>query len=118
MHDFGEYYKAYNEGVEFDGVNRQYPSETWFKFVKDRNPLLIIYLIDVSDKDTNSDQIKKYRIAMTNPADGFVVPSVAIAMGFPKNEGVTQYSKKRYKANRVYNYFEQDYLYLETEEEL
>ena len=54
---------------------------------------------------------------MTNPSDGFIVPSVAVAMGFPKNDDVVQYSKKHYKANRVYNYFEQDYNYLETEEE-
>ena len=54
---------------------------------------------------------------MTNPADGFVVPSIAIAMGFPQNDDVVQNSKKHYKANRTYNYFEQEYNNLETEEE-
>ena len=104
-------------GDPFDGSSRQHPSETWFKFIKDRNPLLIVYLIDVASDDINKESINNYRKAMTNPSDGFVVPSVAIAMGFPQNDNVVQYSKKHYKANRTYNYFEQEYNYLETEEE-
>ena len=107
----------FRTGTPFDGNNRQHPSETWFKFLKDRNPLLIIYLIDVASDNIEKESINNYRKAMTNPSDGFVVPSVAIAMGFPQNDDVVQYSKKHYKANRVYNYFEQDYNYLETEEE-
>ena len=104
-------------GDSFDGSSRQHPSETWFKFIKNRNPLLIVYLIDVASEDINKESINNYRKAMTNPSDGFVVPSVAIAMGFPQNDNVVQYSKKHYKANRTYNYFEQEYNYLETEEE-
>lgn len=107
----------YRTGTPFDGNSRQHPSETWFRFLKDRNPLLIVYLIDVASEDIDKESVNNYRKAMTNPADGFVIPSVAIAMGFPKNDEVVQYSKKHYKANRTYNYFEQDYNYLETEEE-
>ena len=114
--EFRVEYKKANGGLDFDET-KQYPSDTWFKFIKDRKPLLIIYLIDVFNKDIESDSIKKYRAEMTNPSDNTIIPSVAIAMGFPKNDGVSQYSKKKYKANRVYNYFEQEYNYLENEEE-
>lgn len=103
-------------GTKFDGTKKQYPSETWFRFIKNRKPLLVIYLIDV-ESEVGSKAIKDYRVAMTNPSDNFVIPSVAVALGFPQNDGVSQYSKKRYKANRVYNYFEHDNNYLEIEEE-
>lgn len=116
MSSFEKYYLE-TTGDTFDGTQRQYPSETWFKFIKDRNPLLIVYLIDVASDDIQSQAIKDYRTSMTNPSDNFVIPSVAIAMGFPQNDNVSQFSKKKYKANRVYNYFEQEYNYLEMEEE-
>lgn len=114
--DFEKKYYDENEDA-FDGVNKQYPAETWFKYIKDRNPLLIVYLIDVASDEKESAAINAYRAAMTNPSDNFIVPSVAIAMGFPRNDTVAQYSKKKYKANRVYNYFDQEYNYLEMEEE-
>ena len=120
LHDaVSAFEKDYYErtGDVFDGIQRQYPSETWFRFIKDRNPLLIIYLIDVESKEIKSKAVDDYRVAMTNPLNGFVIPSVAIAMGFPQNDNVARYSKKKYKANRVYNYFEQDYNSLEMEEE-
>lgn len=116
MHAFEkEYFER--TGDVFDGRQRQYPSETWFRFVKDRNPLLIVYLIDVASDEIKSKSVDDFRVSMTNPDDGFIVPSVAIAMGFPQNDSVTQYSKKKYKANRIYNYFEQEDNYLEMEEE-
>ena len=114
---FEKDYLQRNDNIPFDKNSKQHPSETWFKFLKDRNPLLIVYLIDVASDEINKDSINNYRKAMTNPLDGFVVPSVAIAMGFPQNNNVSQYSKKHYKANRTYNYFEQEYNYLEIEEE-
>ena len=115
MQKFENYYLE-TVGDYFDGSQHQYPSETWFRFIKNRNPLVIIYLIDVASDDIESKAINNYRTAMTNPKDSSIVPSVAIAMGFPQNDEVAQYSKKKYKANRVYNYFEQDYNYLEMEE--
>ena len=114
--DFEQKYLDENEDV-FDAVHKQYPAETWFKYIRDRNPLLIVYLIDVASDEKESAAINAYRTAMTNPFENFIVPSVAIAMGFPRNDSVSQYSKKKYKANRVYNYFDQEYNYLEMEEE-
>lgn len=38
---------------------RVYPSETWFRFVEDRKPLLLIYLIDVGVAEENQKNRKQ-----------------------------------------------------------
>ena len=44
------------------------------------------------------------------------IPSVGVAIGFPQNDNVHT-SKKKYKANLYYNYFEREEDELEAEEE-
>ncbi len=92
---------------------RTYPSETWFKFVKDRKPLLIVYFIDVDccDTEPTSVAINKFRTEM----DG--TPAVGFAIGFPRNDELAVINRKRFKANRKYNWFEQDQLSVESDEE-
>lgn len=108
-----DYYRrngsTFNSGKEF-------PSDTWFKFVKDRKPIIMFYLIDICSKQENvGSGISSYRDAMKND-DGFEVPSVGLAIGFPYSDSVQVSHKRKYKANRAYNYFEQDELDEEMEE--
>lgn len=110
---FKEAYRL-EKGVEFaDG--REYPAETWFRYVKDRKPILLVYFMDV-DSENRSESMRTYKAQMTD-ADGFEVPSVGFAIGFPCNDNAVVSSKKKYTANAVYNYFEQDEAELEMEEE-
>lgn len=112
--EFRKYYED-KTGSEFrDG--RQFPSDTWFKFVKDRKPLILIYLIDVAS-DTKSSSIEKYQLEMKDSKRDIIIPSVGIAVGFPRNDNVNMFSKKKYKANVFYNYFEREEDELEAEEE-
>lgn len=113
IRDYETFYKQEHNGLEFK-KGRQYPSDTWFKFVKDRKPLLIVYFIDVNCD--NSKAISRYREEMKDQKRKIEIPSVGIAIGFPQNKNVHT-SKKKYKANLYYNYFEREENELETVEE-
>ena len=82
-----------------------YPSDTWFKFISNRNPLLMIYFVKVNDEKTqnkaNEEAMKAFKAEMGN------TPAAAFAIGFPKNNDSTSAHKSRYKVNIKYNYFEQ-----------
>ena len=88
-----------------------YPGETWFKYVKNRKPLLIVYLIDVFGEEGNEAVINKMKDSMNN------VPSVGFAFGFPKNDSRGVYNVSVYRANKTYNYFERNDILTESEEE-
>ena len=64
----------------------------------------------------NSKAISRYREEMKDQKRKIEIPSVGIAIGFPQNKNVHT-SKKKYKANLYYNYFEREENELETEEE-
>ena len=70
---FRKFYEK-EKGVPFDKT-RVYPSETWFRFVVDRKPLLLIYLIDVGVAEENQKkQEAEFKAAMGNtPAVGRVL---------------------------------------------
>lgn len=101
-----DYEKDYliNRGVEFK-KGMTYPSDTWFKFISDRNPLLMIYFVKVNDEKTqnkaNEEAMKTFKAEMGN------TPATAFAIGFPKNNDSASVHKSRYKVNVKYNYFEQ-----------
>ena len=100
-------------GFEFTS-EKTYPSDTWFKFVKNRKPILLIYFIDVgidSEESNQIKQIKKFREEMNG------IPAVGFALGLPQNEDAARISGTRYKANKVYNWFEQDEILAEAGEE-
>ena len=91
---------------------REYLSDTWFRFVEDRKPLLLIYLIDVGVADeTQKKQEAEFRDAMGNAS------AVGLALGLPRNDEEAGLVSTRYKANRVYNWFDRDEILAEGREE-
>ncbi len=109
---YREEYRKRN-GVPFTS-EKTYPSRTWFTYVEKRRPLLIIYLIDVdcdSDEKTQKKQIEAFREEMED------VPAVGFAMGLPQNKEAPVSNGTKYKANKVYNWFEKDAILAEAEEE-
>ena len=90
------------KGVPFDKT-RVYPSETWFRFVEDRKPLLLIYLIDIGAAEENQKkQEAEFKAAMGN------TPAVGLALGLPRNDEEAGLTSTRYKVNRVYNWFDRE----------
>ena len=97
------------EKDEFYGT---YPSNTWFKYIADRNPMLIIYLIDVKMDASNNQQVpeKEYLEGMNG------IPSAGFAIGLPKNAAAVA-KKVKYRVSCEYNYFEMKENENEVEEE-
>lgn len=88
-----------------------YPGETWFKYIKYRRPLLVIYFICAKGDDNNAKMFSEMRKAMGNAL------SVGLALGFPANDNKAVYEVSCYRANKTYNYFERDEMIIESEEE-
>ncbi len=85
---------------EFSGasdMNRSdYPCLTWFRYITDRNPCLMIYLVAPSKDNFEKEQ---YHIKYIDELKGS--PIVGIGVGFPKNGDGSSLTKK-YKINKVY----------------
>lgn len=94
-------------GEKFEKKN--YSSETWFRYVKDRRPLLIVYLLDI-DSEEQQKQAEEFRKALNG------IPVVGFAMGLPRNDEAALLSATKYKANKIYNWFERDDLDVGDEE--
>lgn len=94
-------------GEKFEKKN--YSSETWFRYVKDRRPLLIIYLLDI-DSEEQQKQAEEFREALSG------TPVVGFAMGLPRNDEAALLNATKYKANKIYNWFERDDLDVGEEE--
>ena len=94
-------------GEKFEKDN--YSSETWFRFVHDRKPLLIIYLIDVGAEDQVA-QMDHFKDQLAG------TPAVGFAMGLPRNDAIATKNATKYKANKVYNWFEREELDVGDEE--
>ena len=97
------------KGVEFSD-NRTYPSRTWFAYVEKRRPLLLVYMMDVFTDSDQKNRMDEFRAQMAG------TPVVGFAMGLPRNDNAAK-SATKYKANKVYNWFEQDDILAESEEE-
>ena len=92
--------------------NSTYSSKTWFQFIEDRNPLLIVYFVEVGAKDNNQEKAaQKFRESMGG------MPVVGFAMGFPKNNNGQGFAKSYFKVNKIYNWFEKDSVLAEGMEE-
>lgn len=92
------------KGEEFT-KDKTYPSDTWFKFIKDRKPLLMIYFVDVvvdDDEPNQEKQINGFRQKMGE------TPAVGFMLGLPRNDNEAVKTTNRYKANKIYNWFERD----------
>lgn len=99
-------------GVEFT-KEKTYPSDTWFRYVEKRRPLVLIYLMDINVADDESNQrkqVNEFRAAMNG------IPALGLAMGLPRNDEASIKTGTRYKANKVYNWFEQEDILAEGEE--
>lgn len=96
------------------GEKSTYPGTTWFRYVKDRRPLLIIYLIDAQEKDDSRKESKIFEQFRKDMGD---VPSVGFAIGFPENNNFSGSKIAFYSANRYCNYFEFNDILAESEEE-
>lgn len=104
---------------EFDEKSKTYPGETWFRYVKDRRPLLIIYLIDAQEQsEKNKNQAgKESKIFEQFKKDMGDIPSVGLAIGFPENNNSSATENAFYSANRYCNYFDFNDILAESEEE-
>lgn len=107
--DFRVDYKN-NKKKEFEETST-YPGMTWFKYIRDRKPILIIYLVDVRGQENQKQTFDKLSTEM----DG--IPSVGFAIGFPANDNATGSEYTVYRANKAYNWFELNDILAECEEE-
>lgn len=88
-----------------------YPGITWFRYIKERNPLLIIYLVDIQGQENQQHTFEKMYSQMES------VPSVGFAIGFPANDRASVFDYTTYRANTAYNWFELNDTLTESEEE-
>ncbi len=102
-----------NFKADRDNEGKGVASDTWFKYLTkdDRKPLLIIYCIDVIAYE---NQLKQ-QTAFKEKLNG--LPAIGFALGIPRNDSIAQMGTTKYKANKVYNWFEQDEIIAESEEE-
>ena len=96
-----ERYRCYyekNKSVKFD--KDSYPSETWFAFVKERKPLLIIYPIGLKLDRNNGqyERVKEFNEKLGN------TPVIGLAMGVPYNDQIKLGKAVQYKVNKKYDY--------------
>lgn len=98
-----------DKGVPFT-EGKTYPSRTWFTYIEKRRPLLLIYLIDIDADGNQKVQVDQFKAQMND------IPVVGFALGLPRNDSAAKHATK-YKANKVYNWFEQDDILAESEEE-
>ena len=109
---FREYYESVKH-KKFSSTT-SYPVSTWFRYIKERKPLLIIYLITVEGNGENENQkatFDKFRKEMNG------IPCVGLAIGFPENDAESLNEAYQFRANKVYNWFERDRMISEAEEE-
>ena len=97
--DFRKEYSERKPGAIFSD-KMEYPSDTWFKYISDRRPLLLIYFVNVEDEVSHSQRIQTFRDEMGG------IPATGFAIGFPKSDAAV-YSYSKFKVNMKYNYFEQ-----------
>ena len=105
-----EFIKNYEltRGEKFTKGN--YSSETWFRFVKDRKPLLIVYFLCVDGEEKQQKQFEELRNELDN------TPVVGFALGLPRNDEASRLQATRYRANKIYNWFEKDEMDIGDEE--
>ena len=89
-----------------ENSSKNFPSNTWFKYVKDRKPALFVYFIDVEGEN----QIDLLRDELGE------VPVTGFALGLPRNDEAAALSATRYRANKIYNWFEKDEMDIGEEE--
>lgn len=108
------YAKAYKENKNKNFTSGNYPSDTWFKYIEDRKPLLLIFFMQIAvDKDASNQKAQINKLN-NNLGD---TPITAFAIGFPNDPNNNEVRKFTYKANKIYNYFDRDEILAEYDEE-
>lgn len=87
---------------------RSFPTNTWFKHVEKRKPLLIIYLIKLDALNG--------RAVETQVVENFTEPFIGFAMGIPKNKN-QQAEQHKYIVNPTYTQQQVDTMSFERSEE-
>ena len=93
---------AFKTAHDIQKDTRTLPTDAWFEFVKNRKPLLMVYLMDLNLEECqiNNSKFIELKKQMAN------IPFSAFMLGFPQNENWSSMSYTRYKANKTYNYFD------------
>ena len=104
---YRKYYKE-NKKVDFK-ESSTYPINTWFKYIDKRNPLLLVYLMEL-EEEINDSQVNGKIIGRNDE------PWVGLAMGIP-NCGGSNSEMHKYKVNPIYTKQEVEEFILEGEEE-
>jgi len=86
------------EQAKMDGWNgiQTLPRETWFKYVPDRNPLLMIYFIKLKSDENATPREYEFIEGMG------VELNVGFAIGFPASRNRIGADRRLYRVNRVY----------------
>lgn len=93
---------AFKAAHEVPKDSKTLPTDAWFEFVKNRKPLLLIYLMDLNLDDCQKQNSRF--VELKKQMGG--APFSAFMLGFPQNENWSSISYTKYKANKTYNYFE------------
>jgi len=110
--EYREIYKI-RHGEDFKKT-QSYPSDTWFRYVEKRRPIILLYFLDIElDHDENNQQ----KQLDTFKKELGTASILGIAMGLPKNDAESHKSATKFKANKVYNWFERTDILAEAEEE-
>ena len=78
-----------------------YPSDAWFKYIKDRKPLLLIYFINLKSK-IPADADREYMEQALKDFPASRNPLLGFAMGFPTDGSDTPRILK-YRTNVVFD---------------
>ncbi len=91
-----DYVKQMSNLAEDKG-KKTLPREVWFKFIDDRNPLLIIYFIQLDAEGVTEKEKDFLNKQGTDPLIG-------LSIGFPKStDNISPAKVCRYKVNKIYN---------------
>lgn len=83
-----------------DGIGRStVKQEVWFKYVENRNPLLMIYFIKLKPDELNEDSSDKNSLLEILEGD----PVMGFSVGFPMNQNSHAAEYHKYKVNVIYS---------------
>jgi hypothetical protein len=80
---------------DWNGISRTLRQEVWFKYVPDRNPLLMIYFIDL-----NNDGLAITEQLFVDKLKG--LPVMGYSVGFPMSKNSYAAEFHKYKVNLIY----------------
>lgn len=94
---------------DWDGISSTIKKEVWFKYVPDRNPLLMIYFLKL--KEEGLTETEKEFVEKLN------VPVMGFSVGFPMTKNSYSAEFHKYKVNLIYSRQDVDDIFEESLEE-